>query len=284
MREQDIFEELESAYQVAIANQDAETIQAILNNPVVESLKASPEYYMKGLMLRASGFTLFGELDLASDEYALGYEFLDEDADTAEFLVDWALIFLAELSINRGEEYRVDAMSKGVLLLEKARWELDDEDVFGQLTIANLKAFMLMQKGDVSASLEVFEDVSFEPIPIPRVNDAADLVDFFSHIHKGLAVAIEAKDVNLLLNMIQCLSIDDESLSEDQTLFKLFNTTIGFLFELRNEFTDEFNTLFRLKDNLRDAMPNYAHFMDLIGEQDFDALTLFFASFHKDEL
>ncbi len=283
MRERDIFEALEEAYQTALANQDAAAIQSILNNPVVESLKPSPEFYIKGLQLRATAFTLFGELEMASEEYAMAYEFLDEDADRAKFLLDWALMFLAELSIGRGEAQRVDAMSKGIVLLEKATWELDEDDVYGHMTLANVKGFMLMQQGDLTSAIEVFEDTSFDPVPIPRVNDAEDLVDFFSHIHKGLSVAIEAKDVQLLIRILTCISIDDESLTADQTLFKLFNTTISFLFELRPEFTHEFNTLFQLKDKLRDAMPNYAHFMDLIGQQDFEALTLFFASFHRDE-
>ncbi len=283
MRERDIFEELEQAYQNAVNNQDAETIQAILNNPVVESLKPSPEYYIRGLKLRASAFSLFGELDKASYEYGLAYDFLDEEEDRAKFLLDWSTLFLAELSIGRGEEARIIAMSNGVELLEKASWELPEEDTYGQLTLACLKAFMLAQKGELEEALATFEDLSFEPVPIPRVNDEEDMKEFFSHIHKGMAVAIEAKDVQLLIKFIRCISIDDESLTHDQTLFKLYNTTIGFLFELRTEFTEEFNTLFRLKDKLRDGMPNYAHFMELIGTQDFDALTLFFASFHKGE-
>ncbi len=283
MREREIFEALEQEYQLALNNQDGASIQAILNNPVVESLRSVPEYYIKGLQLRATAFTLFGELDMASEEYAMAFDFLDEDADRAKFLLDWALIFLAELSIGRGEAHRVDAMSKGIVLLEKATWEMGEDDIYGQMTIANVKAFMLLQQGDVQAASEVYEDIVFEPVPLSRVNDKNDLVDFFSHIHKGLAVAIETEDVSLLVKMIRCISIDDESLTTDQSLFKLFNTTIGFLFELREEFTHEFNTLFRLKDKLREATPNYAKFMDLIGEQDFEELTQFFEGFYGDE-
>lgn len=280
MQEQSIFDTLQEEYNLAIQNQDGAALQNLLRSPVFESLKGNPELYVQGLKLRASAFTLFGELDSASEEYEIAFDYLDEDEDKWPFYLEWALLYMAELSIARGEAYRIQAMQKGIYFLDKGALEIEESAIYDRMTWANLKAFMLLQMGDREAAMDCYQDIVFEPVPIHAVNDPNELQEFFTHINKGLGSAIELQNLDLLMNMIRTISIDDESLSQEQTLFQLFNTTIGFLFELREDFAKEFNTLFRLKEKLAEGMPVYGQFLTLIGQQDFETLNSIFEQFH----
>jgi hypothetical protein len=84
------------------------------------------------------------------------------------------------------------------------------------------------------------------------------------------------------MNLVKVISIDDNVLHNEQVLFKLFYETLVSAFDLRAEFITEFNSLFKIKDSLNEVVPNFAEFLSLIGEQDFDKLNDFFNEFYKD--
>ncbi|MFA8436216.1 MAG: hypothetical protein ACEPOZ_16995 [Marinifilaceae bacterium] len=279
---QTIYSELLAIYNDGISKQDPATIRNFLNDRKVDELKSSPDHYLHILQLRASAFTLFGELENADREYLEGSDYCPE-VYKWEYMLKWAQMYLAELSLNREDQLRKNSFSVAISILDKALDVIPEskEKRFHQLTLWNLKAFFLLCNNEKEAAKACYKDCAFEPVPIPAYNDKNALVHLFSNYFKGLAVAIELKDVRLLMNLLRVISIDDRILMEEENLFKLFYDTLLNTFDLRSEFSAEFNALYRQKDNFGNICPGFARFMDLIGAQKFGELNVFFDLFYQ---
>lgn len=283
MSKEEVYKSLIESYNKGIQEKNPSLIREFLNDNRVEELKNEARFYLEILQLRAGAFTLFGELNEAGEEYLKGYASCSVNGKWV-YGLNWALQFMAEFSFKRGAEKIQEAMHKGVEVLEQAVQDVPEGEYqeFYHLALTNVKAFMLLTSGKREEALAAYADCKFTPVPIPQYNDKESLQMLFAHYTKGLAVAIELKDIRLLMNLVKVISIDDNVLHNEQVLFKLFYETLVSAFDLRAEFITEFNSLFKIKDSLNEVVPNFAEFLSLIGEQDFDKLNDFFNEFYKD--
>ncbi|RUT79905.1 hypothetical protein [Ancylomarina longa] len=275
-----IYKSLVEEYNNGIQKKDAGLIRVFLNNDSVELLKENAGYYLEILQLRASAFSLFGELIKVGEEYSKGYSFCSKEGKWV-YGLNWALQFMAEYSFKRGEEKIITAMENGIAVLNQALHDLPENKytAFYHLCLINVKAFMLLTTGKKDEALQAFSDCKFMPVPIPEYNDKESLQMLFANYTKGLAVAIELKDFQLLMNLLKVISIDDQVLYLQENLFRVFYETLVSAFDMRAEFITEFNALFKIKDTLQNVLPNFALFLGLIGEQDFDKLDVLFSEF-----
>jgi len=275
-----IYKSLIEEYNNGIQGNDIDLIQRFLNNEAVESLKENTGFYLEILQLRAAAFSLFGKLNEASEEYRKGYSYCSNNGKWI-YGLNWALQFMAEYSFNRGEEKIYEAMENGIAVLNQAFLDLPENKYqeFYRLSLTNVKAFMLISVGKREEALKTYDEFKFTPIPIPEYNDKESLQMLFANYTKGLAVAIELKNLRLLMNLLKVISIDDQVLNNQNNVFSLFYETLVSSFDMRTEFITEFNAIFKIKDALQSVFPNFSKFLGLIGEQDFDKLDVFFQEF-----
>nr|WP_320119570.1 hypothetical protein [uncultured Marinifilum sp.] len=278
----EVYQSLVELYNKGIQEKDPKIIRQFLNDNRVEELKGEAQFYLEILQLRAGSFSLFGELNEAGEEYAKGYSSCSNFGKWI-YGLNWALQYMAEFSFKRGDEKIKEAMIKGGQVLDKALLDVPEDKYqeFYNLSLINVRAFMHLAAGNKEEAIKVFESCKFTPVPIPEYNDKESLQMLFANFTKGLAVAIELKDVKLLKNLLKVISIDDQVLYSEGNLFRVFYETLVSSFDMRAEFITEFNAMFKIKDALESICPNFAIFLGLIGEQDFDKLDAFFEEFNK---
>lgn len=277
MTEEKIYKSLIETYNKGIEAKDPKMIREFLGDNSVDELSAIPQYYLEILQLRAGAFSLFGELIEAGEEYRKGYNSCSKNGKWV-YGLNWALQYMAEFSFKRGDEKIHEAMTKGVEVLNQAILDLPEDKYHGfyYLSLINVKAFMLMASGEKEEAIKAYADCKFTPVPIPEYNDKESLQILFANYTKGIAVAIELKDYDLLMNLLKVISVDDQILQSEGMLFRLFYETLVSAFDMRAEFITEFNAMFKIKEALESLTPNFSKFLSLIGEQDFDKLDLFF--------
>ncbi len=280
MATENIYKSLVELYNKGITEKDPKIIRTFLNDNTHVALKDDPRFYLEILQHRAAAFALFGELSEAGQEYAKGYSSCSTSGKWV-YGLNWSLQYMAEFSINRGKAKLKEVLSEALPVLEQAEKDLvfDQYREFYQLSLLNVKAFILMSLGEKDQALSVYKNVNFTPVPIPAYNDKEALQLLFAHYTKGLAVAIEYKDTALLNNLLKVISLDDAFLQNEENLFKLFYETLVSTFDMRAEFITEFNAMFKIKEGLKTVAPSFARFLSLIGEQDFDKLDVFFKDF-----
>ena len=264
-------------YNHGIQSKDPKKIREFLNDNSVDLLKEEARFYLEILQLRAASFSLFGELNEAGEEYRKGYSSCSTSGKWV-YGLNWALQFMAEFSFKRGKEKIHESMNNGIKVLDQALIDLpfDKYRDFYYLCLSNVKAFMLLNSDRREEGLGVYADCKFIPVPIPEYNDKESLQVLFAHFTKGIAVAIELKNYDLLMNLMKVISIDDQTLQSEGSLFRIFYETLVSAFDMRAEFITEFNAMFKIKDVLESTTPHFARFLALIGEQDLDKLDLFF--------
>lgn len=280
MNIQEKYKQLITLYNKGVQEKHPKIIQQFLTDSNNNDLKENKEYYLEVLQLRSSAFLLFGELDNAGDELRKGQPFCP---DSQKWIYDfnWALQYMAEFSFKRGEAKIQHAMNQGIEVLEMAQNEIPNNEFseYYDLTVNNVKAFMLMVTGKHAEATKCYDNCNFTPIPIPAYNNKALLQEMFVNYTKGFAVAIENKDLKLLKNLLKVISIDDNLLMNEKNIFRLFYKTFISALDMRIELNTEFNALFKIKDTLHPFLPNFSNFLTLIGEQNFGKLNLFFADF-----
>jgi len=276
------YQSLIELYNKGIQEKDPKIIRQFIDDNRVDELKEEAQFYLEILQLRAGAYSLFGELNEAGEEYAKGYSSCSKLGKWV-YGLNWALQYMAEFSFKRGEDKIKEAMTKGGEVLDKALLDLPEDKYqeFYQLSLINVRAFMYLTAGDKENAINVFENCKFTPVPIPEYNDKESLQMLFANFTKGLAVAVELKDKKLLMNLLKVISIDDQVLYSDAGLFRVFYETLVSSFDMRAEFITEFNAMFKIKESLESITPNFANFLGLIGEQDFDKLDQFFAKFEN---
>lgn len=282
MTEEKTYKSLLEAYTKAIEAKDPKLIREFLDDQSVDQLSANPQFYLEILQLRAGSFSLFGELMEAGEEYRKGYSSCSAKGKWV-YGLNWALQYMAEFSFKRGDEKIKDVMNVGVEVLNQALLDLPEDKYheYYYLSLCNVKAFMLMAAGNKEEAINVYANCKFTPVPIPEYNDKESLQILFANYTKGIAVAIELKNYDLLMNLLKVISVDDQILKSEGMLFRLFYETLVSAFDMRAEFITEFNAMFKIKEALESTMPNFSQFLNLIGEQDFDKLDLFFQENYK---
>ncbi|MRT92710.1 hypothetical protein [Ancylomarina sp. 16SWW S1-10-2] len=280
MTTENIYKSLVELYNKGITEKEPKIIREFLNDNTHIALKDNPRFYLEILQHRAAAYALFGELSEAGKEYAKGYSSCSTSGKWV-YGLNWSLQYLAEYSLNRGKAKLREVLSEALPVLEQAEKDLvfDQYREFYQLTLSNVKAFILMSLGEKEKALAIYKDAKFTPVPVNAYNDKEALQLLFAHYTKGLAVAIEYKDTQLLKNLLKVISLDDALLNSDQTFFKVFYETLVSAFDMRAEFITEFNAMFKIKDSLKTVAPSFSKFLSLIGDQDLDKLDVFFKDF-----
>ncbi len=275
-----IFNTLVEQYNKALSNSDAKAIDSFLKSQDYKLINTDVKLYIEVLTLRAQGFTLFGNLIDANKEYQEAYN-LSSAEDKSILGLNWALTFLTELSINRGSSAVKESFNLAVLVINDALKyiEKSNQKTYCNLALCGLKSFMLLSIQKPKEAKEALSSVDFVPVPVPEYNDQDSLNFLFANFTKNLAVAIELKDTGLLLSMLNVIAIDDPLMMSDAPLFQKFYSTLVTTFDMRPEFINEFNTLFKIKGNFQSILPNFANMLSLVGDQKFDQLALFFDEF-----
>lgn len=280
MSSKQIYDKLIKLYEEGIAKSDSKLMQAFLSDNTYKLLHADKAYYLQILQLRSGAYTLFGELQNAGKQYADGY---DSCVDSSKWIYsyNWALVYITELSLDRGEDKLKQSFYSAIEVLEKSLSVLphNNNTPYYKLAINNLKAFMHLCVGDLSAAKATMYTSEFVPIPISDYNDKEALQFLFAHFTKGIAVAVELKDETLLMNMLKVIAVDDELMMGDTSLFNKFYSILVNTFDMRPEFIMEFNSLYRIKDKFGKYLPRFAEFLTLVGGQKNDELESFFTEF-----
>lgn len=282
MSSQQVYDKLIKLYDEGVSKSDTKLLNDFLSDETYRLLKSDKAYYLQILQLRSGAFTLFGDLKSAGQQYAEGYD-LCVDSSKWIYCYNWALIYLIELNLNRGDDKLKESFTEAIKILDKALLILphDKNASYYKLAINNIKAFMYMCTGDIAKAKTSMYDNIFVPIPISDYNDKEALQFLFSHLTKGISIAIELRDEKLLLNILNVIAVDDELMMGDSSLFNKFYSVLVATFDMRPEFIMEFNNLFRIKDKLNKYSPIFTEFLALVGNQKTEELETFFLKFNK---
>lgn len=279
---EEVFQSLLNDFEQATATNDAQRLNQFLNDKRVVLFKEDKKRYLTLRELRAKGYSLFGDFDFADREYKMALPYCKQEYKPA-LLLNHSLIHFFRFTIAKETSEKRAAMERVVAILNSAHNFLPKGDTpeYDRLTITNVQAFALGYLGKAEEAQKAYQACEFKPVPIPTYNDKNRLLPLFSHYFKGLAFAIEQKNYQLLRNLLMVISIDDETLYGEKNLFKLLQEIMNQTFDMRSEFEQDFNSLFKLAPKLEPAYPNFRYFIDLIGANMHTALELYFAEWQK---
>ena len=275
-----VYKELCQKFEQGKSRQDARILQAFLNDERIIDFRGNKPQYIQLRAFRAETFAMFGQYLKASREYQMAVSYAPS-AGQWELMLQQGSMLLWQLIAKRQANNQQDISLRNSNILAKAMENIPagKNKVFHQLTIAGLQSFLNGLNEQTEEAVRLLKKMVFLPVPIPQYNNKQDLVVLFRHYFMGMAVAIEAKDRQLLLKMLKVISIDDETLYGEKNLFRLLWETINQTFDMRPEFAEGFNNLYNQRANLAPAYPNLRYFLDSVGAGMYTALDLFFSEF-----
>ncbi|GET21163.1 hypothetical protein [Prolixibacter denitrificans] len=275
----DVYKELCEKFEQGKSKRNAEVLRSFLNDDRIIDFRGQHAEYLHLRSLRAEAFTLFGHYLKASREYQLAVPYASQ-ARKWKFLLQQGSMLLWHLFTTPSAEAS-DVFLKCEKTLDKAMENIPagKDKIFQQITVAGLNAFLKGLNQQTSEGVSLLKKMNFLPVPIPQYNDKNELVILFRYFFMGMAVAIEAKDRQLLLQMLKVISIDDQTLYGEKNLFRLLWETMNQAFDMRPEFAEGFNQLFNQRNHLSPAYPNLRYFLDNVGAGMHTALDLFFSEF-----
>jgi len=267
-----------SKYHKALQNNDAEGLKNLLKTEVPEYLSEKDKIEI--CLLKAEGFSFLGEWVAMDEAFFSAYQLLPV-GEKFGLRLNWALSHL--LRLKRGGDdiayrYAFKRISE-IVFCTKEEVEASESPLYASLTIANIRAFSYIYLGKTEVARKIFSEMIFEPVPVPVYNENDKLTFLFSNYIKGLAVAIELKDRNLLYQLMKVISVDDQVLIQEKNLFKVFHATLINTMDMRPEFAQEFNSFFQLDSLLKVRFPKFSEFLQLIRISDFQDLNRFFSEF-----
>lgn len=276
----DVYKELCEKFEQGKSRQDARILQSFLNDERVIDFRGQQPEYIHLRTLRAEALAMFGQYLKASREYQLTVSY-------APPFRKWELIFqqgsmlLWHLITNQSADEPSDLFLKCEKTLNKAMENIPagKNKVFHQITVTGLQAFLKGLNHQTNEGVGILTKTNFLPVPIPQYNDKNELIVLFRHFFMGMAVAVEAKDRQLLSQMLKVISIDDQTLYGEKNLFRLLWETMNQTFDMRPEFAEGFNSLYNQRAHLSPAYPNLRYFLDSVGAGMHTALDLFFGEF-----
>jgi len=276
----DVYKELCEKFEQGKSRRDARVLQSFLNDDRVINFRGQQPEYLHLRSLRAEALAMFGHYLKASREYQLAVSYASSSVKW-EFLVQQSFMLLWHLITSQSTNDQSDIFLKCQKTLDKAMEKVPagKDKIFQQITVAGLNAFLKGLNQQTSEGVSLLKKMNFLPVPIPQYNDKNELVIFFRHFFMGMAVAIEAKDRQLLFQMLKVISIDDQTLYGEKNLFRLLWETMNQTFDMRPEFAEGFNQLFNQRNHLSPAYPNLRYFLDNVGAGMHTALDLFFSEF-----
>ncbi|GET23714.1 hypothetical protein [Prolixibacter sp. NT017] len=276
----DVYKELCEKFEQGKSKRNVEVLRSFLNDDRIIDFRGKHAEYLHLRSLRAKAFTLFGQYLKASREYQLAVNYAPSNKKW-EFLLQQSEMLLWYIITAQSTDESSDIFLKCEKTLNKTLENIPagKDKIFQQITVAGLNAFLKGLNQQTSEGVSLLKKMNFLPVPIPQYNDKNELVILFRHFFMGMAVAIEAKDRQLLLQMLKVISIDDQTLYGEKNLFRLLWETMDQTFDMRPEFAEGFNQLFNHRTHLSPAYPNLRYFLDSVGAGMHTALDLFFSEF-----
>jgi len=276
----DVYKELCEKFKQGKSRQDAQTLQSFLNDDRVIDFRGKQPEYVHLRSLRAEALAMFGQYLKASREYQLTVSYAPPSTKW-ELLFQQGSMLVWHLIAEKETDKPSDIFLKCEKTLNKAMENIPagKDKVFHQITATGLQAFLKGLNNQPEKGVSILKKINFLPVPIPQYNDKNELTILFRHFFMGMAVAIEAKDRQLLSQMLKVISIDDQTLYGEKNLFRLLWETMNQTFDMRPEFAEGFNLLYNQRAHLSPTYPNLRYFLDSVGAGMHTALDLFFSEF-----
>lgn len=277
-----VYKELQNQYEVGVEQQDAKALNAFVRDDRVLLFKSDDkrDEYVTLRMYRAECFILFGMFADGIKECRLALAFAKSKVHWEIYML-WSKLHYIQF-IHTNDELGLKAIAQaGVMIAQKGRKAVNSSIVseYQALAFANNEAFFNLYLGERDASADLYKGFKFTPIPIPQYNDDTALTYLFTNYAKGLAVAIELKNETLLRNLLKVISIDDQVLLGNKSLFKIFHNTLITTMDTHPQFATEFNQLFQLQDKVKAEMKELNFFLTSIKANMMDALEVSFNVF-----
>ncbi len=278
----DLFSELKLQYTSGIQNQDAKSLNAFVRDERFLTLKTDEtrQEYVAMRCYRAECFILFGSFDEAIKECRFALAYASEKKKWEVYML-WAKLHSLQLVYTSGDSALTAIAQAAVMVAQKGRKSVpkSKDSEYQNLAFANIEAFFQLFLGEGDAARKAYQNFKFTPVPIPQYNDENALDYLFANYAKALAVAIELKDEKLLRNLMKVISIDDQTLYGEQSLFKVFHTTLVTTMDTHPNFSADFNRLFQIKNKLKPTMKELDFFLTSTSANMSQALEVFFNGF-----
>lgn len=277
-----IYKELEELFHKGVKHQDAKILNTFVRDDRIllfKDVKFRTEY-LSLRQYRAECFILFGMFSDAVKECRLALAFAENHQHWKIYLL-WLkahnLHFIhtdVKVELEAIAEAAIIVANKGKTSITKGK---DAE--YKSLCFCNNEAFYQLYLGQQEEAKKLYQKSEFKPIPITQYNDDKALSYLFANYAKGLAVAIELKDKNLLTNLLKVISIDDQTLYSQQSLFKIFHATLVTTMDTHPDFAKDFNQLFHLQEKVKEEMKELNFFLTSISANMTQALEVAFNVF-----
>lgn len=280
----EVYAELMDIYEKGMNNQDAALLTNFVRDGRVLMFKQEEniQQYIDLRLKRADTFGLFGKFTEAIKEYRLAIAMCEPQAHWEIYLA-WCQSLYLKFILSKDDEELKSIASDIISIAAKGKKSIitGKDKEYRQMSLAHFEAFFLAYLGDKTKAKAVYSGFKFKPVPITQINNENELTYLMSNYAKGLAVAIELEDVNLLEQLLKVISIDDQVLYGEKNLFKKFHTTLLHTMDMRPEFTTDLNQLFAINDKLMTPMKQLSFFLTSIQANMLSTLDGFFNGFKK---
>ena len=277
-----IYQELIALYTSGVETQDAPKLNAFVRDDRVLVFKdeATQEQYITLRQYRAECFILFGMFAEGVKECRLALAFADKKQHWEIYLL-WAKLHQIQFLHSEGAVTLKAVAEAAIMVSRKGRESVSSnkEAEYKKLSFANIEAFFMLYLGQRDAAKALYTSFKFSPIPIPQYNNEEALPYLFAYYSKGLAVAIELQDEALLRGLLKVISIDDETLYGEKSLFSIFHSTLVTTMDTHPSFATAFNQLFQLQEKTKGEMKELNFFLTSISANMTQALELAFNIF-----
>ncbi len=277
-----VYSELIKTYNTGIIDQNAKMLTAFVKDDRVLLFKgeATRKQYVQLRQYRAECFILFGLFAEGIKECRLALMLAEKKVQEDLYFL-WLKLLFTQFMSAEDQKDLVRIAKAAVVVAQKGNDAIvkSKDAEYQRLAFANNEAFFRVYLGERQEVLDLYQRFKFTPIPIATYNDKEALSFLFSNFNKGLAVAIELQDAVLLRHLLQVISIDDQVLYSNKSLFEIFHNTLITTMDTHPQFAAEFDRMFQLQHKVRNEMKELSFFLTSISSNMMEALEMAFKLF-----
>lgn len=271
------FKEFNQRYTDLLAKQDSTNLHALLKEPVPEFDPGESRMVASLHQQKARAYALFAENNEMDRHFEAAVNLIAQ-AEAWKLYLDWANLYLMQLRVPQMQENSPAIFENALRIIQRVSIATLKKDRYALWAVSSLQAFCETGLSKDKKLPAIYKTLDYAPIPLSLVNNPQKIKEFYGHLFKSFAVAIELRDERLLMKLLHMISVDDATLIGEGPLLNKFQQTLNDAMDMRPEFAAEFNFIYALAPVLSSYFPNLNLFISYLEKQNYGGLHYFFVA------
>jgi len=231
------------------------------------------ELFVAYCIHKAGIFALFGE-NLGIDDWMQKAVQFSNTKQRTDVYFQWINLYWS-LAKAVSDQAKLQAVFASLfnISVQAEQLEMGKYDVYA---FQSVRAFAMAALGKHADLNNYLKNLKWKAVPAKLINDKNKLGYFYAHIYKMLVAVLEIRNQEVLKQILHVITIDDALLLSDTPVFRMFNTIVMDVADMRPEFAHDFNTFYQLRKKWAGFLPNFSLFTMMIEEENVKGLDLFF--------